>query len=494
MNSIGKVYIVGAGCGKYDLITLRGMRALRKCSVVVYDSLIDERLLDFAPERSEKICVGKRAGHHSETQERINMIIAEKALSGENVVRLKGGDPFVFGRGGEEIIALRELNIPYDVIPGITSAAAVPELAGIPVTHRRLSRSFHVITGHTADELLPENLEKYAQLGGTLVFLMGLKNLRLIAEHLMMGGMCKDTPAAVISCGGTVNQRVVTDRIGGIAESAEHEGLEAPAVIIVGETAQMDLSPTIALPLNGITVTVTGTRRLTEKLSVQLCDAGADVTVMNLLKISEYCDDHRVDDALRNIENYEWIALTSINGAEIFLKNLRRLRIDVRRLSGIRFAVIGSATAGVLESIGIFPELVPRKHTSAELGRILSESMHSDERLLILRAERASSELTDILRKSKMKFDEIKTYDTVWDIRDQRASEVRTDFITFASASGVDAFFGMGYMISPQTKIICIGEVTANSLRKYGVENMIISDVQTANGITEKIIQYSNCK
>lgn len=167
----GKVYLIGAGCGDHDLITLRGLRLLEKCSCIIYDALIDERLLGFAPESAELICVGKRSGHHSAKQEDINALIVEKALGGKTVARLKGGDPFVFGRGGEEILALKEHGIPYAVVPGISSSVAVGELAGIPVTHRRLSRSFHVITGHSADG--GENFAKYAQLGGTLVFLMG---------------------------------------------------------------------------------------------------------------------------------------------------------------------------------------------------------------------------------------------------------------------------------------------------------------------------------
>ncbi|MGN1090147.1 MAG: uroporphyrinogen-III C-methyltransferase [Huintestinicola sp.] len=195
----GYVYLCGAGCGEADLITVRGMNALKSCDTVIYDALIDEKLLEIVPENAERICVGKRAGKHSEKQENINDIIVENALSGKCVVRLKGGDPLVFGRGGEEADALEKNGIAYEFIPGITSAVAVPELAGIPVTHRNVSRSFHVITGHTADDTLPENMAEYARLNGTIVFLMGLRNLRKIAEGLIEYGKSPDTPAAVIS-------------------------------------------------------------------------------------------------------------------------------------------------------------------------------------------------------------------------------------------------------------------------------------------------------
>ena len=262
----GRVIIAGAGCGDYDLITLRGYEALKSCDVVIYDSLIDSRLLDFCKENAQKICVGKRAGRHSSTQDEINTLLVEKAAEGGIVLRLKGGDPFVFGRGGEEITALKAAGIPYSLIPGVTSSVAVPELAGIPVSHRGLSRSFHVITGHTADDLLPEHFESYAKCGGTLIFLMGLRNLPEIAGRLIENGMGKDTPAAVISKGATPEQRAVKGELWNIAEKAEKEGLPAPAVIIVGETAGLDFSPTFLPPLYGVSVAVTATSGLSKRL------------------------------------------------------------------------------------------------------------------------------------------------------------------------------------------------------------------------------------
>ena len=221
MNNVGKVYLVGAGCGDFDLITLRGKRLLEICQVIVYDSLIDDRLLEFVPSDCEKICVGKRAGRHSESQENINSLLVQKAGEGKNVVRLKGGDPFVFGRGGEEITALRQNSIPYSIVPGISSCIACAELGGIPVTHRNVSRSFHVITGHTAEDLLPENMKNYAQLDGTLVFLMGLGNVRNIAESLISNGKAPKIPAAVISNGAGANQSVLRTTLDNIADKTE---------------------------------------------------------------------------------------------------------------------------------------------------------------------------------------------------------------------------------------------------------------------------------
>jgi uroporphyrinogen III methyltransferase/synthase len=390
MKNSGKVYLVGAGCGDYDLITLRGKTLLSQCDVVVYDSLIDIRLLNFVPENSEKICVGKRAGQHSETQKNINNILVQKALEGGTVVRLKGGDPFVFGRGGEEILALQEHNIEYAVVPGISSSIAVPELAGIPVTHRRLSRSFHVITGHTAEDMLPENMSTYAKLEGTLVFLMGLKNLRQIATGLIENGKSPTVPTAVISSGASSNQQIVRATLENIADEVQSQDLKSPAIIVVGEVAKFDFMQTISLPLHKVSVAVTGTKRFASKLSAQLEKLGAEVKMLDYMSVIEYTDNSTFDKALLNLNDYSWIVLTSINGAEIFIKRLKKLKIDFRNLSKIKFAVIGSGTARVLENYGIFADLIPDDYTSKALGNSLSKLVCKDERVLLLRAEQGS--------------------------------------------------------------------------------------------------------
>ena len=255
MSGTGKVILVGAGCGDYDLITLRGKKLIERCDVIVYDSLIDDRILSFAPENAERICVGKRAGHHSETQDNINKLLVDMAAEGKTVVRLKGGDPFVFGRGGEEALALRENDIEFSVVPGISSAIAVPELAGIPVTHRQVSRSLHIITGHTSDE--KEDFYVYTGLNGTIVFLMGLGRLDQIAQELIQNGKNKNTPVAIISNGASANQRIIKGTLENIAKISRIEKAEAPAVIVVGEVADFDLRPTEKHPLSDVMVTVT---------------------------------------------------------------------------------------------------------------------------------------------------------------------------------------------------------------------------------------------
>lgn len=486
MNT-GSVYLVGAGCGSFDLITLRGMNLLKKCDTVVYDSLIDERLLDFVPDGAEKISVGKRAGRHSETQESINDLLVKKALEGKNIVRLKGGDPFVFGRGGEEILALRENEIPFGIVPGISSAIAVPELSGIPVTHRKISRSFHVITGHTAEDLLPKNMNAYSHLDGTLVFLMGLKNLSQIAKALIENGKPEETPAAVISNGASPNSRIVRGTLKTITTDVVKSGINAPAAIFIGDTVKFDFLPTINYPLSGISITVTGTKRFADKLSTRLYDLGAEVKRLNYLKITEYRENQLLDEALENIGNYGLIVLTSINGAEIFLKKLRDLKIDIRRLAGIKFAVIGSGTSEILEKSGIFPDLIPEEYTSKSLGKLIAHSTPKQERILILRAEKGSKELTDILTENNIDFDDIKTYDVVCENPKPVEDEITTDFLIFASSSGVNTFFENGYKISDNTRIICIGNITANALKSFSVKDFYVSKQSDIDGIINTI-------
>lgn len=241
----GKVYLVGAGCGAADLITVRGLRLLERCGAVVYDGLLAPELLDAAPEGAERLYVGKRQGRHSMAQEEINALLVSKAREGKMVVRLKGGDPFVFGRGGEEALALQAAGIQWEYVPGVTSAVAVPGWAGIPVTHRGTSRSFHAVTAHTADspDGLPERFEELARLPGTLLFLMGLSRLEEIARRLMGAGLPPETPAAVISGENAPRPMAVRGTLGDIAEKAREAGAEAPAVIAVGGTAGMDLRP-----------------------------------------------------------------------------------------------------------------------------------------------------------------------------------------------------------------------------------------------------------
>lgn len=481
----GRVIIAGAGCGDYDLITMRGYEALKSCDVVIYDSLIDSRLLDFCKDGAEKICVGKRAGRHSSTQEEINTLLVEKAAEGGVVLRLKGGDPFVFGRGGEEITALKAAGIPYSLIPGVTSSVAVPELAGIPVSHRGLSRSFHVITGHTANDLLPEHFESYAKCGGTLIFLMGLRNLPEIAGRLIENGMGENTPAAVISKGATPEQRAVKGCLGDIAEKVKREDLPAPAVIIVGETAGLDFSPTYLPPLYGVSVAVTATKGLSRRLIKSLNALGAYAHHCGGFELRELHDEVTEKAFSRLSEGfYSHIALTSPNGAEIFLKRLRESRIDIRKLSEVKIAVIGKGTGAKLEKAGLYADIMPEKFNSVALGNMLSDTLTCEDRLLIVRSSEGSAELVKPLAEKGLNFDDVHIYEPVY----STGEKIDDDYAVFASAGGVRSFFRGGGSLSENTKCISIGEVTAAELKKYGINGPLLPTESTAEGIIQKIL------
>ena len=484
--SVGKVYLIGAGCGRYDLITIRGANALKKCDVVLYDSLIDSQLLDFLPENCEKIYVGKRAGKHCIAQQEINKLLVKKAKEGKIIARLKGGDPFIFGRGSEEALFLMENDVPFKMIPGISSAYAVPEMAGIPVTHRGISRSFHVITGHTKDDMLLERFSLYARLDGTLVFLMGLNNIGQIAENLIKNGKTSDTPTAIISNGGTALQRIARGKLAEISEIAKADGICSPAVIVVGETVEFDLNSYEKDPLDGVSVTVTGTKRFAYKLAEKLNDLGANVSCKNIFDVIPYVNDEKISEISTEIFSCTMIVLTSQNGAEIFFDILKKAHIDIRKLSKIRFAVIGNATAKVLEDHGIYADIMPQKFTSRSLAEEIIKNKTASEKILLLRAEKASTILSDILLQNKIDFKEIKIYD-IKSKNEDKPKEINTNFIVFGSAYEISDLCEKGYTISEDTTAVCIGKTAAEQLKKLYRITAAIPEIQNADGIINLI-------
>lgn len=469
----GFVYIIGAGCGVYDLITLRGLKALKKCDVIIYDALIDTSLLGHANENAELICVGKRSGKHSATQEEINAILVEKALAGHTVARLKGGDPFVFGRGGEEINELQKHEIPFEIIPGVSSSIAVPELAGIPVTHRNVSRAFHVITAHTADD--KRDFSRYAGLDGTLVFLMGLAAIGDIADGLVRGGKSPETPAAVISDGGTAKQKTVRGTLADIAEKAVE--MAAPAIIVVGETAAYNLSySTSKNALNGVSVTVTGTAKFTGKVSAFLENEGAKVQLHSHVAITKKHD-------IPALDGFSCIAFTSSYGAELFIADCREKHIDLRTLAGIKIAAVGSGTAETLGAAGLIPDIVPTKYTVAALGEAIADNI--DGKVLTLRAALGSEELTETLDKRGVKYDDVKIYDTT-----ERSIPTiceDTDYIVFGSSFGVRSFFERGSTIYENTTVVCIGAQTEGTAKQYTKNRVITASPHSAEGVVNVI-------
>lgn len=482
----GVVYLVGAGSGDPNLITLKGLKLIKQCDVIIYDRLASDKLLSYTKKDCKKLYAGKAAGSHSMKQEEINALIVSEAEKGNTVVRLKGGDPFVFGRGGEEIIALQNENISYEVVSGVTSAIAVPAAAGIPVTHRGISRSVTVITGNTADEnTVGEDFATLAKLNGTLVFLMGLGNIEKICTGLMSHGKPANTACAVISEGTTKNQLTVRATLSELAQKTKNSAVKSPAIIVVGNVCALNFSKTLSNPLDNINIGVTGTQGFTSKLSEKLEFLGANVYPMAISTVNEI-ESSDFDNAIMNIKAYTWIAFTSTNGVKIFFNRLKYLGVDIRSLFHIKFAVIGAGTQSELSNYGINADLMPQKFTSEALGEALLSTISNSDRILIPRAVQGSSLLTAPLNANQ--YTEIKTYDIV--AQNQCSMPKDLDYITFASASGVRNFFDiLNLKLNNNTTAIAIGDVTGEELKAYGITNYVVADTYTSDGISQKIIE-----
>ena len=487
----GRVYIVGAGCGDADLITVRGQNLIENSDVIVYDDLISPNLLTLARDDAEIIYMGKRSGRHSASQEEINRTLIELAHQGKTVCRLKGGDPFVFGRGGEEILALRAEGIAFEEVPGISSAIAIPASAGIPVTHRKLSRSFHVITAHSADteDGLPADMDTYAKLSGTLIFLMGLSKLERICDRLILAGKSKDTPAAVISGGNSAHPATVRGTLETLPEQARRAQVQTPAVIVVGETAALDLKSSEALPLAGVSVGITGTDRMTRRLTKLLSALGARSIVVERSRLTEK---HPKLDS-NAFDEKSWIVFTSANGVRRFFRVLRENGMDIRDLAACRFAVIGKATFDELYSFGIRADYCPEEYTGKALAEGLARRILPGERVFLLRSEEGDRALYDTL-SGLVPTEDIFTYGVEPDMRVCAAAKEYTeslDYLTFSSAGGVRLYFETVGRIAERTKCVCIGAPTADALRRYGVEPAAVSDAISAEGIVEAVCRLA---
>lgn len=450
----GRVILVGAGCGPADLITLRGLRALRSADAVVYDALIDPDLLQYV--RPDALCIaaGKRSGRHSIAQGEIHTLLIRLAGEGKTICRLKGGDPFVFGRGGEEVEALRAAGIPVTEIPGISSAIAVPAAAGIPVTHRNVSRSFHVITAHTAgtSDNLPDFLPALARLDGTLVFLMGLQNLSRLAARLLEGGKAPDTPAAV--CGAYTVRGPLKD----IARLAA--GMPPPAVILVGGTAGMNLWDGQG-PLAGLQIGLTGTAAFRARCRCLFESLGAHTAVAQRSRAELLCLPERLEQALSPLPN--WLTFTSPNGVELFFKLFYQTNLDIRQLAAVHMAAVGPRTAECLAHHGIHADAMPPVHDTRALGEILKKKAAGAD-VLLISAEQCSPVPQQALESAGIPVRRLVLYRTVTDapVRDRSF-----DYLVFGSAGGVRSYYAGG-ALPPKRAMLCIGRVTATAAANHG--------------------------
>lgn len=485
---MGKVYLVGAGPGDAGLITVKGLQRLKQCDAVVYDRLASRGLLEVLRPDCEKIYVGKEAGRHYKKQEEINDILVSCGKKHAMVVRLKGGDPFVFGRGGEEIEALKEHGIPYEVIPGVTSAVAAPACAGIPVTHRGISRSFHVITGHTNTSDGSPDYDYRAMAGyeGTLVFLMGLANLEAIAGQLMKGGKPADTRAAVIANGTTQYQKVLRGTLGNIVERVRTSGLASPAVIVVGETAGCEYlygSSTVRR------VGITATELLRKRLEQGLERLGMDPVPLMHMQVTPTEELGVLGEELKVLERYQWIVFTSQNAVRLFFEEMKRQQADVRRLAGLRFAVLGSGTAAKLLEYGVQADFIPSRYTVAALAEEFTRVVKPGEAVLIPRAVQGSPELTAALAAKDISYRDIPIYDVVGSMTENIRCLDDLDALVFVSASGVTAFFEAlrreNRTLPAGIRIACIGRITEERLlREYG-EADVVAAVNDVDGLLD---------
>ncbi|MBA7504225.1 Siroheme synthase [subsurface metagenome] len=498
----GKVYLVGAGPGDPGLLTVKGLDCLKQADVVIYDRLLDDSLLGTARPNAEKLYVGKSARCHSMEQEAINRLLVEKAQQGKIVVRLKGGDPFVLGRGGEEAEALAMKHVPFEVVPGVSSALAVPAYAGIPVTHRRLASSFTVVTGHEAADKDESTIawDKLSTCADTLVFLMAVGNLGHIVDRLIQNGRPPSTPVAVIANGTSHRQQTIVGTLEDIVSRAEQENFQPPAVIVVGEVVRLRerLRWFDSQPLFGKRILVTRARHQASQLSQLLLKRGAVPIEMPAIEIQPPPTHDGLDQAILNLKNYHWIIFTSANGVDAFFHRLCSLNLDARWLKDVRIGAIGSATASALEQRGLRADCVPKKYTSKSL---LAQLQHQDItgcRVLLPRADIAGKELTLGLAQLGAEVHEVTAYRTAPDTRGvSQAKQMllagQIDIIAFTSSSTVAnlvAALGKKREAMNKALIACIGPKTAATATKAGLRVDIVAQKHTIPGLVEAMEQY----
>lgn len=497
----GKVYLVGAGPGDPGLLTLKGKALLEKAQVVVYDYLANPELLKYCPEECEFIYVGKKGGAHTMSQEEINQLLVQKAKEGKLVVRLKGGDPFLFGRGGEEIEELVKEGIPFEVVPGITSAIAVPAYAGIPVTHRDYTSTLAIITGHEAEGKEESRIDfKALAKIGTLVFLMGVKNLPNIVENLLREGKSPETPVAVIQWGTTPRQKTATGTLETILDEVKKQGISAPAIIVVGEVVKLreKFNWFEKRPLFGKRIVITRTREQASKLKEALIELGAEVIEIPTIEVRPLFNE-KTYETLRNLKNYHWLVFTSENGIRFFFSALFETGLDVRALGGIKIAVIGPATKEALKTYGILPDLMPEKNFTQEgLISAFEKEELSGKRVLYVRARVAREVLSEGLKARGALLEVLPIYETLKPKdsgeRLKEAFEKGISAITFTSSSTVENFFELlkeRDLFLPEGVVLAsIGPVTSASIRKFGLEPTIEAKEYTIPGLVRALVEY----
>lgn len=485
----GFVALVGAGPGEVSLLTLRAKELIETGDVIVYDRLVSSEIMKLIPQGKKRINVGKENNHHIIPQDQINEILLEEALAGNVVVRLKGGDPFVFGRGGEELETLVAHQIPFEVVPGITSSIAAPSFGGIPVTHRDFCSSFHVVTGHQKrNEDLRIDFKSLVGTKGTLVFLMGVSTLEAICQGLMEAGMEPSMPAALVENGTRAYQRKVVGTIENLYQKAMDEEFKSPSIIIVGKVCSLsqDFDWFSNRALYGEKIVVTSPTNSNGKLEKELKQLGAQVYDLPMIEIEPLPVMKELEEEILNISQYQYLVFTSKNGVSMFFDHLEKTGKDSRVLWNTKVVAVGPSTAETLKSYGIKADFMPINYNAQKLVETLLPQVKKEEKVLILRAEKGNYELIESLEQAQICYKELKVYRTVF-VSHEEVKSLTEEKVTvcFTSASTVESFMENQPNIE-NVLGICIGEQTAAKARNYGI-NYEISEKASIDSMVEKV-------
>ncbi len=496
----GKCFLVGAGPGDLGLITLRAKECIQDADVIVYDYLCNPEMMRWAPEKAELIFAGKRAGAHTLTQDEISALLVEKTSDGKQVVRLKGGDPFLFGRGGEEAQALAAAGLPFVVVPGVTSAIAGPAYAGIPVTHRGKNSHVTFFTGHEDPEKTESAIDfsALAKLGGTQVMLMGVKRIGSIAREMMANGMRQDLPVALIRWATTGRQETLTGNLKNIEEIVAARGFAAPALAVFGEVVNLraELNWFENRPLSGKRIVVTRTRTQAGILTGQLRGLGADVIELPTIRIEPPTDLRAFAELVQDAHAYDWIVFTSPNGVNAFFELFYKLYDDAREIGAARIAAIGPATAKRVRDFHLHVDLQPAEFVAESLVREFRKAGDIENlRILIARAEKARDLLPRELSALGAIVDEGFAYCTVPETRDdtgarRRLLEEGADLITFTSSSTVENFMALGLPWPEKMQVASIGPITSQTARDLGLEVSVEARRHDIPGLVEAVRKF----
>jgi uroporphyrinogen III methyltransferase/synthase len=503
-QSTGKVYLIGAGPGDPGLITVKGLECVKKADVIIYDYLANGRLLDQRRPEAELIYVGKQGSRHTLPQDQINTLIVEKAREGKVVARLKGGDPFIFGRGGEEAEELVENGIPFEVVPGVTSAISAPSYAGIPLTHRDHTASVAFVTGHE-DPTKPESKVHWDKIStgvGTLVFFMGMKNLQHIVDNLVSHGRSPDTPIALIQWGTRTDQRVVTGTLKDIVSLVKDAKLGPPAIIVVGEVVRLrhKLNWYESKPFFGKRIIVTRSRDQASAFAEMLIDRGATAIEFPTIEVVPPENWNELDNAIQTIDTFDWLIFTSANAVRFFMERLRTLNKDLRILKGVNICTVGPKTSESLESYGLRADLVPAEFKAegvlAALGGVAVRGL----KFLIPRAKVAREIIPDKLRELGARVDVVTAYENRKPSSDvnrvrKLLDERKISAITFTSSSTVHNFVEIIGKKEYKTllngvTVACIGPVTAKTAQEYDIKTDIMPKDYTIPALVNEMADF----